>query len=59
MSAEERKLLGEAGRNHVLKNYSFEDYQNKWVEVMDNVHEKHGSWENRKQYSPWKLIKAN
>ncbi len=55
MSKEERKNLGSLGREHVLKNYSFEDYQNNWVEFMDRVHKKHGSWENRKNYSPWKL----
>ena len=59
MKKEDRKSLGDAGRQHVLKNYSFENYQNKWVEVMDDIHERHGSWENRKLYSPWKLIKAN
>ena len=59
MSREEREALGEAGRGHVLKDYSFKDYQKRWVEVMDGVHERHGSWENRKLYSPWKLTKVN
>ena len=40
-------------------NYSFESYQSRWVEVLDGVHEKHGSWENRKSYSPWSLTKMN
>jgi len=59
MSDEERKSLGEAGRQHVLKNYSFEDYKSRWVKVMDDAHEKHGSWDNRKNYSPWTLKKVN
>ena len=59
MGKDKRKELGNAGRQHVLKNYSFESYQSKWVEVMDQVHKKYGSWENRKLYSPWKLTKLN
>jgi glycosyltransferase involved in cell wall biosynthesis len=59
MSKEERCNLGEQGRNHVLKNYSFENYQKQWVEVLDDVYDKHGSWKDRKLYSPWKLKKIN
>ena len=59
MSPEERQSLGDAGTEHVRKNYSFESYQSRWVEVLDGVHEKHGSWENRKSYSPWSLTKMN
>jgi len=59
MEEEDRKALGQAGRQHVLNNYSFEDYKNRWVEVMDNTHKKHGSWDNRKGYSPWTLEKVN
>jgi glycosyltransferase involved in cell wall biosynthesis len=59
MSEEKRKALGQAGRNHVEQNYSFEGYQKQWVEVMDKVHEEHGSWDNRKKYSPWNLTKVN
>ena len=53
---EERKNMGSMGREHVLKNYSFEKYRTKWVEIMDNVCESCGSWENRKGYMPWELI---
>ena len=59
MSKEERQSLGDAGRQHIIDNYSFEDYQDRWVEVMDTVHEKHGSWQNRKNYSPWTFKKVN
>jgi glycosyltransferase involved in cell wall biosynthesis len=59
MSDEERTALGEAGRQHVMNNYSFEGYQSNWVELMDRIHEEHGSWENRKKYSPWNLTKIN
>lgn len=59
MSVEDRKALGQAGRGHVLKNYKFEDYQSRWVEIMDKMHEEHGSWDNRKKYSPWNLTKVS
>jgi glycosyltransferase involved in cell wall biosynthesis len=59
MSKEDREALGVAGREHVLKNYSFEKYQSSWVKVMDDAYEKHGSWQDRKSYSPWKLTKVN
>jgi starch synthase len=57
MSAEDRKKLGAEGRQHVLDNYSFEDYKKNWIEVIDRVYEEHGSWENRKKYQSWQLIK--
>ena len=57
MDKEERKSLGDAGRQHVLENYSFEDYKKQWVELMEDVHDRHGSWETRKNYSPWTLKK--
>lgn len=50
MGAKNRKALGLEGRQHVLKNYSFENFQKKWVEFMDNVYEEQGSWSKRKQY---------
>jgi glycosyltransferase involved in cell wall biosynthesis len=51
----ERKKIGQKGREHALKNYGFEDYQNKWVELMTKIYEEKGSWENRKQYQRWTL----
>lgn len=59
MSNEDREALGKLGREHVLNNYNFEDYESRWVEVLDKVYEEHGSWENRKKYSPWKVYKIN
>tara|TARA_S200002703_G_scaffold39322_1_gene34457 strand:+ start:44 stop:1303 length:1260 start_codon:yes stop_codon:yes gene_type:complete len=55
MSKQEREDMGKAGREHVLKNYSYEKYQERWAEIIDEVHEKHGSWEDRKNYKPWKM----
>ena len=52
MSEDEREKLGELGMEHVRKNYNFTDFCDKWVEITDNIVEKHGSWETRKNYSP-------
>ena len=52
MSEDEREKLGELGMEHVRKNYNFNNFCEKWVEVIDNIVEKHGSWETRKNYSP-------
>jgi glycosyltransferase involved in cell wall biosynthesis len=53
MTPEERKELGARGRQHVIDNYNFENFEKQWVELMDNIHENHGSWENRKNYTIW------
>jgi len=55
MTKEERILMGKKGREHVIKNYNFESFNKRWDEVLTHVHEKHGSWENRKCYRAWEL----
>jgi len=50
IGAVERRKMGLAGRKHVETNYSFENFKNTWVKLMDKVHEEEGSWENRKGY---------
>ena len=56
MPEKERQELGKAGRNHVLTNYNFDDYGDKWVELMLSVHEKYGSWGTRKGYKSWEIV---
>ena len=46
------------GREHVIKNYNFEDYEKRWVKTMDEIVEKHGSWETRKNYERWQLMEV-
>lgn len=55
MSAEKRKKMGEKGRKHVTTNYSFDLFNKKWVEVMDEVIENCGSWDTRKNHERWSL----
>ena len=57
-SREQRREIGEKGRNHVLKNYNFQDFQKKWDETLTRVHEKFGSWDTRKNYEKWELIEV-
>jgi hypothetical protein len=45
--------LGKAGRAHVLENYNYNDFNNKWADLMLNVHETCGSWDTRKNYQAW------
>ena len=51
MSSTSRREMGNKGREHVLKNYNFRDFNQKWIEIMDELIENNGSWENRKGYS--------
>jgi glycosyltransferase involved in cell wall biosynthesis len=53
MIPEERAKLGAAGREHVLKNYNFDTFNNDWIKTIDETIEKHGSWEARKNYNTY------
>ena len=55
LSEKERRELGKKGREHTLKEYNFENFNNSWIEIFKNVHEKHGSWETRKNYKKWRV----
>jgi len=52
---EERAEMGRKGRAHVLKDYNFDDFRKNWVKTLTELHEKYGSWENRKNYKSWEL----
>lgn len=53
MTEEEREEMGRRGRKHVVDNYSLSKYAGNWYQVMNNVIEKYGSWENRKNYKSY------
>ena len=55
MPKDDLEILGAKGREHVMKNYSFENYQKKWKEIIDEVLEKYGTWDTRKKYKRWTL----
>ena len=46
------------GLKHVQDNYSFKNYIEGWIDVMDGIVEKHGSWETRKNYNRWQLLEV-
>jgi glycosyltransferase involved in cell wall biosynthesis len=56
MSREEREELGQKGREHVLKNYNFENFEKTWVDIITKIHEDHGSWDTRKGHESWKIM---
>jgi glycosyltransferase involved in cell wall biosynthesis len=55
MSKEERHALGKMGREHVDKNYNFENFKKTWVEFMLDINKNSGSWNTRKNYNSWKM----
>lgn len=55
MSNGEVEEMGRAGRQHVLDNYSIENYSKLWKKTFDDVFEDFGSWENRRGYKSWEF----
>ena len=52
------KVMSQSGIKHVKENYSFENYEKGWVNLMDEFMEKHGSWETRKGYQKYHLVEV-
>ena len=52
---EKYKKWSETGREHLQKNYNFKDFRERWINLMLDLHERYGSWENRKNYKHWQL----
>lgn len=55
MSKEEREEMGRLGMEHVKENYNFLLFKERWIELMDDVTERLGSWDTRKEYKPWEI----
>ena len=53
MTREERRELGSKGRQHVLDNFGFDLFGERWVEAVDKIIDKNGSWETRQNYKGW------
>jgi glycosyltransferase involved in cell wall biosynthesis len=59
MTPAERSALGLKGREHTLSNYNFQGYCDRWVNLMEEIHEEFGSWnhpDGRKNYKGWEHI---
>ena len=54
-NTEEYQKWSERGIEHVKKNYNFDNFEKQWVKIMEDIHKKHGSWDNRKGYKSWEL----
>jgi glycosyltransferase involved in cell wall biosynthesis len=52
---EEREALGTAGREHVQKNYNFENYCKQWDVIMTDIHERFGSWPTQSGRKTWTI----
>ena len=59
MTNEERKKLGSLGREHAEKNYGFELFQQRWVELVKKTIETRGSWDKREGYDRWTLTEIS
>ena len=57
MSAEQRQSLGSKGRNYISKKYNFKNYISHWNLLLKEIHEKHGSW-GEKKYKSWELLEV-
>jgi glycosyltransferase involved in cell wall biosynthesis len=53
---DERAEMGRKGRQSIFNRLSFEDHGKRWVELLEEIHEKHGSWETRQNYKPYQVI---
>jgi len=51
----EYEKWSEMGIEHVRKNYNFDTFTTQWVEVMEKIYEKYGSWDKRQGYKSWEL----
>jgi len=55
MSPEERNNLGLMGTEHVRNNYSFEKFQKTWIDLVEDITNRLGSWSTRKGYKAWEI----
>ena len=55
MSYEDRELLGKKCREHVVKNYNFDNFIKQWDDLFTMVKEEYGSWNTRKPHKCWIL----
>ncbi len=56
-SEKELEELGKKGREHVMKNYSMENYISSWDNLLTKIHEEQGSWGSR-NLKHWSINKV-
>ena len=52
------KKMQAGALSHVAANYSFEGFQRQWVDLIEDIIERHGSWETRTGYDRWHLLEV-
>ena len=57
LDKETREVMGRSGRDHVIRNYNFETFNQTWVDIMIKIHEEEGSWETRK-HNNYRLLEV-
>ena len=58
LSTKAYKKMSIQGRDHVRKNYNFENFEKQWVETIDEIVERHGSWDTRTGHRRWHLLEV-
>jgi glycosyltransferase involved in cell wall biosynthesis len=58
LTEEERRALGEKGREYVERKYSFKNYTESWDRILKDIHKRHGSWDTRTNYKNWSLLEV-
>ena len=58
ISAKAYKTMSSGGMNHVKNNYNFDQYEQRWVNTIDEIIEREGSWKTRKNYKRWHLMEV-
>ena len=59
MSPADRSKVGLLGREFTLSNFNFQQFGQRWVNLLEEVHENFGSWnhpEGRKNYKGWEHV---
>jgi hypothetical protein len=58
MTREERREMGLKGREHVMQNFNFDDFNKRWVDIMLDVYETEGSWDTRANYNGIRFLEV-
>ena len=58
MSEEEKNKMIDLGLQHIDNNYNFKHFEVRWPMFLKDVHDRHGSWETRKNRKAWQLIEV-
>jgi len=51
---QQRRLIGQQGRQHVIENFNFENFIARWDKIFTDTHNKCGSWPNT-SYKAWEI----